>query len=119
MKDREECFLLKICDSVNRAHINGIQRKRINMLFNWMQEHKRYKKLLNQHYEISSEIIEGVNKQPNYLEIYDYLYVNLIKVLDCFIYVGNYKAAIRFYKRFIGELKRKFCSEKETYETIS
>lgn len=118
VESKKQCFLLAVCDNMNKTHANGIQRKRINILFLWMLKHKIYRRLLNQHYKISPKIIEGINSQVNRQEIYEYLYVNMIKTIDCFIYTGNFKRAIGIYKRFLEELKKKFY-EKEIYETIS
>lgn len=118
VESKKQCFLLAVCDNMNKTHINGIQRKRISILFSWMSERAAYKKLVKSHYHISPKIIESINKQVNKQDIYEYLYVNMIKTIDCFIYTGNFKRAISIYRRFLEELKKRFY-EKEIYETIS
>lgn len=107
----EKCFILEACTRVKKVHDNGLQRKRIRIFLERMIQTNAHKKLAKQHYQTSSVIIEAINAQPNSQEIYEYIYQNLVLIINHFVYTGAYKNAVKHYKKVIEELKKTFIKE--------
>ena len=104
------CFLTSACTAArglpDDCHELTVLR---NYRDNWLKHQSDGVLLIAKYYEVAPKIVEAIDKLENRLEIYDWIYENLVAPCVVLIEIGKNEEALELYRGVTLKLEEQYC----------